>query len=167
MTEGETQDRAGIWGGCACGALRYRLLDAPMFVNCCHCTWCQRESGSAFAVNAVIETNRIAVEGAVESAHLPTASGKGQELRRCMACKGVVYSHFAGAGPAIAFLKVGTLDQPALCPPQAHIYTATKQPWVVLAPGVPVFEQYYRMKEVWPAEALARRAKVTAGSAPR
>ena len=158
---------AELVGGCACGALRYRLRDAPMFVNCCHCTWCQRESGSAFAVNAVIETDRIEIEGPVESAHLPTASGKGQELRRCGACKGVVYSHFGGAGPAIAILKVGTLDHPALCPPEAHIYTSTKLPWVVLPEDVPVFAEYYRMKEVWPAKALARRTKLAAGSAPR
>lgn len=149
-------------GGCACSAVRYNLLEKPMFVNCCHCSWCQRESGSAFAVNALVETAKIAASGVLEVIITPSASGKGQKVVRCAACKVALWSHYAGAGPNIAMLKVGTLDVPALCPPQAHIYTSTRQPWVLLPPEVPVFIEYYDMSAMWSAEALARRAAAKA-----
>lgn len=149
-------------GGCTCGAVRYRLAEAPMFVNCCHCSWCQRETGSAFAVNAIIEMDRLEVTGAVEMVTLPSASGKGQEVARCPACKVALYSHYAGAGRLAAFLRVGTLDDPAACPPQVHIFTSTKLPWVVLDGSVPLFEGYYALREVWPAAAQARREAMKA-----
>lgn len=65
-------------GGCDCGAVRYQMMDAPMFVHCCHCRWCQRESGSAFALNAIIETERVVLlKGAPEIIDTPSASGSG------------------------------------------------------------------------------------------
>ena len=149
-------------GGCTCGAVRYRLAEAPMFVNCCHCSWCQRETGSAFAVNAIIEMDRLEVTGAVEMVTLPSASGKGQEVARCPACKVALYSHYAGAGRLAAFVRVGTLDDPATCPPQVHIFTSTKLPWVALDGSVPVFEGYYSLREVWPKAAQARREAMKA-----
>jgi hypothetical protein len=136
-----------------------------MFVNACHCTWCQRETGSAFALNAIIETDRLHLTGAVEMVRLPSASGKGQEVARCPACKVALYSHYAGAGRLAAFVRVGTLDDPAACPPQVHIYTATKLPWVVLGQQVPVFEGYYSLRDLWPAAAQARRDAMKARAA--
>lgn len=149
-------------GGCTCGAVRYRMAEAPMFVNCCHCSWCQRETGSAFALNAIIEMDRLEVTGAVEMVTLPSASGKGQEVARCPACKVALYSHYAGAGRLAAFVRVGTLDDPASCPPQVHIFTSTKLPWVVLDGAVQVFEGYYSLREVWPQAAQARREAMKA-----
>ena len=61
-------------------------------------------------------------------------------------------------GDLLRFVRVGTLDEPDRCPPEIHIFTQSKQPWVVLPPGPPVFAEYYKSSEVWPPEALERRA---------
>ena len=136
-------------GGCACGKVRYRLATEPIVVHCCHCTWCQRESGTAFALNAVIEADRVELLGEEpERIDTPSASGKGQPVFRCPACKVAVWSHYAGAGPKANFVRVGTLDDPAQCPPDVHIFTASKQPWVVLPAGSEQFEVFYSGKDV-------------------
>ena len=144
-------------GGCDCRRIRYRLNERPLFVNCCHCRWCQRESGSAFALNAMIETDRLQLLGeAPELVDTPSASGAGQQIARCPQCRVALYSHYAGAGPLMAFIRVGTLDEPDRCPPDIHIFTTTKQPWLQLADGKPVMAEYYRREEHWPAGSLAR-----------
>jgi hypothetical protein len=145
-------------GGCDCRSVRYRLESAPLFVHCCHCRWCQRESGAAFALNAMIESDRLTSLGvAPEFVATPSASGRGQRIARCPKCRIAVWSHYAGAGPVIAFVRVGTLDDPDALPPDAHIFTSSKQPWVVLPPGVPAFAEYYDREKLWPAASLARR----------
>jgi hypothetical protein len=155
-------------GGCACRHIRFRLATKPMFVNCCHCSWCQRETGTAFALNAMIESDRVQLlHGEVERVDTPSNSGKGQLIVRCPRCHVAVWSHYAGAGPTLSFVRVGTLDQPALLPPDVHIFTTTKQPWVVLPPGTPVVPEYYKASELWPAESLARRAALIAKGASR
>lgn len=146
-----------LTGRCPCGQVSYHLTAAPMITHACHCSWCQRETGTAFALNTLIETDRLQVTGAVDYVLTPSASGKGQEIARCPACRVAVFSHYAGAGRALAFVRVGTLDSPAACPPDVHIFTATKQPWVVLPAGAKVFEEYYKSAEVWSPEALERR----------
>jgi hypothetical protein len=146
-------------GGCTCRAVRYRMTSAPMFVHCCHCTWCQRESGSAFALNAMIEADRVELlGGAPEMVFTPTHSGKGQKVWRCPSCRVTVWSNYAGAGDAVRFVRIGTLDQPARLPPDIHIFTSTRLPWVVLPAGVPAVPEYYKSADYWPAESLARRA---------
>lgn len=145
-------------GRCTCGSLRYRLADRPLFTHACHCTWCQRETGSAFALNAMIETALLVVEGAVEEIVTPSASGKGQVICRCPTCKVALWSHYAGAGRKVAFVRVGTLDRPDDCPPDIHIYTATRQAWVTLDGRVPVVADWYDRKAHWPADSLARWA---------
>jgi hypothetical protein len=137
--------------------LRYRLLTAPLFVHCCHCRWCQRESGSAFALNAMIETDRVELlEGQPEMLENPSASGKGQQFARCPQCRIAVWSHYAGAGPLVSFIRVGTLDEPDRLPPDIHIFTSTRQPWVVLGEGIPAMPEYYDRKKYWPVESLER-----------
>lgn len=157
-------------GRCACGTLRYRLLSRPLFVNCCHCRWCQRESGSAFALNAMIELDRVELlAGAPEQVDTPSASGAGQRIARCPSCRVAVWSHYAGAGPLVAFVRVGTLDEPDRLPPQVHIFTTTKQPWVILPEGVPAMPEFYDIQALWPPESLARRRALVArqkGEAP-
>ena len=144
-------------GGCACGAVRYRMTDRPIVVHCCHCRWCQRETGSAFVINAMIESDRVAVlKGAPETVLTPSESGKGQRIVRCPDCRVALWSHYAGAGDVLKFLRVGTLDDPDRLPPEIHVFTASKQPWVILPEGVPAFPEYYSRREVWPAESLAR-----------
>ena len=144
-------------GGCDCRAVRYRLRSRPMFVHCCHCRWCQRESGSAFALNALIETDRVEVTGEAELVDTPSASGKGQLIARCPRCRVALWSHYAGAGRALSFVRVGTLDDPDAMPPDIHIFTSTKQPWVVLPPGTPAVAEYYQSSQMWPPESLERR----------
>src|ERR1044072_928685 len=86
-------------GGCACGAVRYRLSDAPMFVHCCHCTSCQTETGSAFVINALIESNRVeTLAGAPEAVMTPSESGKGQQVWRCPECRGALWANYGGGG---------------------------------------------------------------------
>ena len=144
-------------GGCDCRQVRYRLLAPPMFVHCCHCRWCQRESGASFALNALIEADRLElIAGEPELVDTPSESGLGQQIARCPTCRVALWSHYAGAGPYVSFVRVGTLDQPDRLPPDIHIFTASKQPWVRLAPDTPAMEEYYDRRQYWPAESLAR-----------
>ena len=149
-------------GGCTCGHVRYRMTSRPMIVHCCHCTWCQRETGSAFAVNALIEADRVQLlQGAVEGIDTPTVSGEGQNISRCPRCQVAVWSNYAlkgGIDDLVLFIRVGTLDEPEHFPPDVHIYTGSKQPWFDLPPGISAFNEYYITSEVWPEDSLDRRA---------
>lgn len=150
-----------LTGGCTCRAVRYHMMSEPLFVHCCHCRWCQRESGAAFALNALIESDRVVLlKGAPEEVLTPSNSGKGQRIFRCPSCHVAVWSHYSGGGDLIRFVRVGTLDEPDRLPPNIHIYTATKQPWVLLPPGTPAVEEYYQSSKYWPAASLERRKVV-------
>jgi hypothetical protein len=150
-------------GGCDCREIRYRLLDAPLVVHCCHCRWCQRESGASFALNAMIESDRLQLlAGTPEIVDTPSDSGAGQRIARCPRCRLALWSHYAGAGPVVSFVRVGTLDEPDRLPPDIHIFTASKQPWVVIPPGHTAMPEYYDLKEHWPAESLERRKTLRA-----
>jgi hypothetical protein len=153
-------------GGCTCRSVRYRLKARPMFVHCCHCTWCQRETGSAFAVNALIEASNVELlQGKPVRADLPSPSGKGQVFFRCPQCGLALWSNYAGAGPNVHFIRTGTLDDPSIAPPDIHIYTSTKRSWVILPEGVPAVAEFYRLSEYWPAESLARFNKALPATA--
>ncbi len=150
-------------GGCTCRFVRYRMTTKPLFVHCCHCRWCQRETGTSFALNAMIEAERVQLlEGEVEVIDTPSNSGKGQKIARCPKCKVAVWSNYSGAGAAVRFMRVGTLDEPDRCPPDIHIFTSSKQPWVVLPSDTPAVAEYYRASECWPKESLERRALLRA-----
>jgi hypothetical protein len=144
-------------GGCDCRTVRYRMETEPLFVHCCHCRWCQRESGASFALNAMIESDRVTLSsGEPELVATPSASSKGQQIARCPGCRLALWSHYAGGGKLLSFVRVGTLDDPDALPPDIHIFTASKQPWVVLPPGAPAVPEYYDRKQHWPAASLAR-----------
>jgi hypothetical protein len=150
-------------GGCTCRAVRYKLLDQPMFIHCCHCRWCQRETGTSFALNALIESERVELlSGTVDIIDTPSNSGKGQQISRCPSCRIALWSNYGGLGDFFRFVRVGTLDEPDRWPPDVHIFTESKQPWVILPGGVPAFAEYYKSAEVWPAASLARRAAIMA-----
>jgi len=152
-------------GGCTCRFVRYRMTTRPLFVHCCHCRWCQRETGASFALNALIEADRVQLlQGEVEIINTPSNSGKGQKISRCPRCWIAVWSNYAGAGDAVRFIRVGTLDEPDRLPPDIHIFTASKQPWVVLPSNMPAVAEYYRASERWPKESLERRAAILAWS---
>jgi hypothetical protein len=150
----------GLEGGCFCGAVRYRLASAPMFVHCCHCRDCQRQTGSAFALNALIETDRVTLlSGEPQPVAMGTDSGRPHTIYRCFACQTAVWSEYGGVAK-LRFVRVGTLDDPGALPPDVHIYTRSKLPWVALPQGVPAFEAYYSSREVWPAASLERRRAI-------
>lgn len=144
-------------GGCDCRAIRYRMETSSLFVHCCHCRWCQRETGTAFALNAMIEAERVTLlEGEPIIVDTPSASGKGQRIARCSNCHVALWSHYSGFGDRVRFVRVGTLDAPDHLPPDIHIFTASRQPWVVLSPGIPAVAEFYRREEHWPPASLTR-----------
>ena len=145
-------------GGCDCGAVRYRMETGPLIVHCCHCRWCQRESGASFALNAMIESDRVtSLQTKPELINTPSQSGRGQQIARCPNCRVALWSHYSGGGPVVAFVRVGTLDNPDLVPPDIHIFTESKQPWVVLSADVPAVAAYYDRVKVWSISSLERR----------
>ena len=122
-------DDTVVDGGCTCRAVRYRMHGPPLIVHCCHCRWCQRETGASFALNALIEADRVELlGGAPEVVVTPSESGVGQRISRCPQCRIAVWSNYGGSGDKIRFVRVGTLDEPDRLPPDIHIYTASKQP---------------------------------------
>ena len=147
---------SGLEGGCACGELRYRLTTSPMFVHCCHCLNCQRQTGTAFVLNMLIEASRVELLGGSPTAiAVPREHGL-HRIFRCPMCQVAVWSEYGGRSE-ILFVRAGTLDYPATVSPDVHIYTRSKLPWITLPASVPAFEEYYDAKVLWPAESLARR----------
>ena len=145
----------GLEGTCSCEAVRYRLTSDPLFVHCCHCLNCQRQTGSAFVINVLIETDRVEiVKGEPHRVDVPRDDGSTQEIVRCPECLVALYSHYSY--PAVAFVRAGTLDEPASVSPDVHIFTRSKLPWVALPESVPSFEVYYDMETLWPADSLDR-----------
>src|SRR4029453_6732645 len=135
------------------------MLPRLLFVHSCHCRWCQRETGASYALNAMIEADRVQLlAGDVDVIPTPSNSGKGQKIARCPVCRIAVWSNYAGAGDAVRFVRVGTLDEPDRLPPDIHIFTASKQPWGVIPDGAAAVPEYYNREQYWPPESLARRA---------
>lgn len=142
-------------GGCSCGAVRYRLTSEPLFVHCCHCLNCQRQTGSAFVVNVLIETDRVEVlEGDPQPVAVPRSGGKKQKIWRCPACQVAVFSQYTRR--SVRFVRAGTLDDPSAIAPDVHIFTRSKLPWVTLPESTPAFPAYYDTRTLWPASSLER-----------
>ena len=144
-------------GGCTCGEIRFEITSKPLFVHCCHCRWCQRDTGSSFALNALIEADRVRLlKGDVKVVNTLSHGGKVQKISRCPSCHVAVWSNYASN--ALHIVRVGNLDTPDSMPPDIHIFTATKQSWVLLPPDKPVVAEYYVSSKYWPQESLMRRA---------
>jgi len=148
-------------GGCSCGAVRYRLTDEPLIVHCCHCLNCQRQTGSAFVINLLIETDRVEVtSGEPQPVDVPRDDGSPQRIHRCPTCQVAVFSEYGW--PELLFVRGGTLDEPSAVKPDVHIFTKSKVPWVVLPGETPAFEIYYDTRALWPAASLERLDAVIA-----
>jgi hypothetical protein len=146
---------ARLEGGCSCGAVRYRLASEPLFVHCCHCLNCQRQTGSAFVINLLIEADRLELlAGDPEPVDVPRDDGSKQRIWRCPTCRVALYSRYTR--PDVHFVRGGTLDVPSAVSPDVHIFTRSKLPWVTLPESVPAFEVYYDTRKLWPAESLER-----------
>jgi len=144
-----------LTGHCTCGEIEFVLIDTPLFVHCCHCTWCQRETGSAFATNVLIESDCVNItKGQTEAVNTPSASGKGQIIHRCPTCKVALWSHYAGAGNKMSFVRAGTMAAPPA--PDIHIFTSTKRPWVIIPKDERQVTEYYNPKQEWSAGAQTR-----------
>jgi hypothetical protein len=142
-------------GGCSCGEVRYRLTSDPLFTHCCHCLNCQRQTGSAFVINLLIEADRVELlAGAPQPVDVPRDDGRNQRIYRCPTCQVAVYSDYGR--PEVLFVRGGTLDQPSAVTPDVHIFTKSKLSWVTLPDSVPAFEVYYDSKALWPTASLAR-----------
>jgi hypothetical protein len=142
-------------GGCACGGLRYRMTAEPMFVHCCHCLNCQRQTGSAFAIKLLIEAARVEVlHGTPQPVDAPRDDGSVQRIFRCADCQVAVFSEYSS--PALWFVRGGTLDEPRAVAPDVHIFTRSKVGWVTLPGDVPAFDVYYDTAQQWPAASLTR-----------
>lgn len=149
MTTGAARE-----GGCACGEVRYRLTSEPLFVHCCHCLNCQRQTGSAFVINVLIEADRVELlAGEPEVVSVPRDRGS-QKIWRCPTCQIAVYSQYTRT--AMRFVRAGTLDDPSTVAPDVHIFTRSKLPWVELPESVPAYSVYYDTNRLWPAESLER-----------
>jgi hypothetical protein len=142
-------------GGCSCGAVRYGLASDPLFIHCCHCLNCQRQTGSAFVINLLIEADRVELlSGDPEAVDVPRDDGSSQRIYRCPSCHVAVFSEYGR--PEVWFVRGGTLDQPSAVEPDVHIYTRSKLPWVAVPESVPAFDEYYDTKALWPAASLER-----------
>lgn len=150
-------------GGCTCGDVRLVVTAAPMIVHCCHCRMCQRQTGSAFVINALLGVNNVRLlSGQVEELVVATPSRLGQTIARCFRCQVAVWSSYCmhGLGKHIRFVRVGTLDDPAQCPPDIHIYTSSKQPWMSLPSDHPTVPKFYDIDKTWSPDSLARRLRL-------
>jgi hypothetical protein len=152
-------------GGCSCGVVRYRLASDPMFVHCCHCLNCQRQTGSAFVINLLIEADRVELLARdPEPVEVPRDDGSKQRIFRCPDCEVAVFSEYGR--PQVLFVRGGTLDEPSGVTPDVHIFTKSKVPWVTLPESVPAFDVYYDSKTLWPAASLERLQAVLAQARP-
>jgi hypothetical protein len=150
---------AQLEGGCACRAVRYRLSSQPLFVHCCHCLNCQRQTGSAFVINLLIESDRVEMlAGEPKPVEVPRDDGSVQQIFRCPSCQVAVFSHYGR--PGVSFVRGGTLDDPTQIMPDVHIYTRSKVDWVTLPEGAARFEVYYDSNQLWPAESLERLSAI-------
>jgi hypothetical protein len=150
-------------GGCSCGETQYQMMREPMIVHCCHCSWCQRESGSAFAVNGLIEAAEVELlKGEVEVIETPSNSGGGQKITQCSRCCVALWSNYSAAKDGVHFIRIGTLDNPEAFPPDIHIFTSTKRSWVNLENERSVVDEYYRRSDYWSEQNISRYKKALA-----
>jgi hypothetical protein len=157
--------RTRFEGGCACDTVRYRLSSEPLFVHCCHCLNCQRQTGSAFVINLLIETDRVEILAtAPQPVDVPRDDGSVQRIFRCPQCQVAVFSEYSR--PGVAFVRGGTLDDPTSITPNVHIYTRSKVGWLTLPDHTLVFDAYYDPRELWPDESLLRLQAIRRRPAP-
>jgi hypothetical protein len=150
-------------GGCACGEVRYRLASDPLFTHCCHCLNCQRQTGSAFVINLLIEADRVELlAGDPQPIDVPRDDGSTQRIFRCPTCQVAVFSDYGR--PEVRFVRGGTLDDPSGVTPDVHIYTRSKLPWITLPDSVPAFDVYYDSRALWPPASLERLDAIRARS---
>lgn len=141
-----------LTGGCSCDAVRYRIDGPVRTLYACHCSLCQRQSGSAFGLSLIVAAQDLVATGPL--AHVTTARGGDTQRHFCSLCGTRLWHQSPDDG--LVSIKAGTLDQRAWLDPVAHIWTESRQPWTVLPPDVPTFAQQPSMADL---EALWARAR--------
>lgn len=140
-----------LYGGCLCGAVRYRLTEQfRMRPYACHCTDCQSRTGSAFSEHMLVGEGDIHIEGETDIGRFTQPSGALSRIIGCPVCKTRIYAA-NDERPGMASLRCGTLDRSAEIVPAAHIWVRSKQPWIVVPEGATVMEEQPRSNEEWMA----------------
>ncbi len=161
--EGAADSRVKLSGGCACGSVRYTIAAEPIFVNNCHCTLCQKQTGSTSVVNMFLETAHLTQHSGETTRHIvKSGSGGDHTIMRCAACGTALWSFYPRLGELGAGVRAGTLDDPGAVRPDAVIFTVSRMPWVALPEGIPHFETTYNPAELLPPERFARLAALIA-----
>jgi hypothetical protein len=136
-----TQIQLPLAGGCQCGAVRYLISEPPLAVYVCHCTECQRQSGSAFGMSMPLRRTALALTGGELTCWSRiTDSGQRVDCYFCAAC-GTRLFHVPAGNPKIANLKPGTLDDTRWVRPAGHMWTRSKQCWIEIPADVFASEQ--------------------------
>ncbi len=125
-----TPPRLPLTGGCQCGAVRYSVAGLPIVFYICHCTECQKQSSSAFGESFRVRREDLTATGTLASFERPSASGPltGEFCPNC----GTRLFHARGKYAETLNIKAGSLDDTSWLHPAGHIWTKSKQPWVVL-----------------------------------
>jgi hypothetical protein len=151
-----TESFEPLSGGCACGQVRYKVVGEPLFTHACHCSDCQRTTGSAFVLHTVIAKDDLEIEGETKATTLPTGSGAGYDPHFCINCGTYIWCKYHFSAKGVIVIRSGTLDDTTLVEPQAHVFTRYKLPWMTLPTDVPVFEEFFDREKVYPKESFER-----------
>jgi hypothetical protein len=146
-------------GSCNCQSVQYTITDAPLFTHLCHCTKCQKRTGSAFVLNIMVFVNDIALTSAAPESYT-TITDSGSELTTfaCSSCRDILY-HTHPEFARIVMIAGGTVDDPGWIKPQAHIFVRSKQPWLELSNDIPAYLEMYQLEDTWPQASLAKLAE--------
>ena len=146
-----------IHGGCFCGSTRYRLETAPLFCYACHCTDCNKQTGSVYACFTSIENDHITSIGALPP-KITTAIRSGGIIRHMASC-GKCGTRLWASGdttPVTADIATGTLDLPELMEPDLHSYIESKISWAILPESAKTCRGPFDYRKHWPKSSLKR-----------
>ena len=149
------KNNQSLTGGCICGQVKYQIIDKPLFTQACHCKDCKVLTGSSYVVNSSILENTLIVEGEVSSTELKAGSGASYKTYFCTKCGNYVYADYDSAVGRLT-VRTKTLDNSEKFPPQVHIFTKDKDPWLNLSEDVICFKEMYDQKKTWPEDSLNR-----------
>jgi hypothetical protein len=144
-------------GGCGCGAVRYRIERAPIFVNNCYCALCQLQTGSTSSAYAFFEIEAVEVlSGKLKRFAQQTGTDRKQKVMQCSECGiGLFFQPWPTGRHGIC-VRLGTFDDPWDIVPDAAVYVTERMPWVTLPEGIPTFDAYYNPDTLLPPERNAR-----------
>lgn len=140
-------------GRCACGAIEYRINAEPLTFYICHCTDCQKLSGSAYGLSMpVLEETLEVLKGAAAKSSFETSAGKSKTVYQCPECFTRLWADPPGV-PGVLLIRPGALENAADLVPVAHTFTDSALPWVSIPADALQFRQapddYLQLVEAW------------------